>query len=284
MGTGFNKGKPQKDKDGKFFFGPYNDSNKANSSHKVDQPTNFNLQAITLEDIDQSVYQEFNNRFVIGDKKMTLLTGDAETTSLPIMNAENFDPQKGFLAWPLFVFTRTDTKRMLRTNPTVKKVLYAIPKKKAQGIVIEEYLSEGPINYELLYEFKFITYFRESCNQMEEQFNHYFRNKRNIIVVSNERFSIGPENKDDFGNLEMVSREEASQVTMYILTFRLKMWAWTRRGTEDMQKRERPNSYTLNMVMRDEIGRVCNTSKDVIQIEQFIITNHTKPDEKIDPT
>ncbi len=283
MGSGKNKKPLQKDKDGKYFFGPYNDSNKMNSSHKVDEPTNFNLATITLEDIDQGVFQEFNKRFVIDDKHIALYNGDAETTSLPMMNAENFDIDKGFLAWPFFVFTRKETNKTFRTNPAYKQVIYATPKKKAQGIVIEEYITNGPINYELIYEFKFITYFREHCNQMEEQINRYFKNKRNIVVVSNERFSIGPVNRDKICDVEMVNRDDASQITMYVVTMNFKMWAWTR-DLADMQKRERPNSYTLDFRIADHINRECVSSKDIIQIEKFVIDNKTKPDELIDPT
>ena len=202
MSNGKNKRELKRSDDGTFkFFGPFNDSNDMNVSHKVDQPTNFNLSAITLEDIDQGIFREFDKRFVIGDKIMALYSGDAETTSLPMMNAENYDVAKGFLSWPFLIYTRTDTKKIWRTSPAYKKVMYAVPKKKAQGIVIEEYISEGPINYELLYEFKFITYFREHCNQMEEQMNFYFRNKRSTFNVGTEKFTIGPENKDNLGTI-----------------------------------------------------------------------------------
>lgn len=284
MGFGISKRQILKNEQtGEYFFGSYNDSNKHNSSHKVTIPTNFNLPSITLEDIDQGVFQEFNNRFIVDGKQMPLFNGDAETTSLPFMNEEKFDHQKGFLAWPFFVFTRTSTNKMFRTSPAFKQVLYAVPKKKAQGIVIEEYISTGPINYELEYEFKFITYFREECNNMEEQMNAYFKNKRNVFVVCNERFSIGPVNKDKIGSIEMIGRDEASQITMYVITFNLKVWAWTR-DMQDMQKRERPNSYTLTFAVKDKIGDDCIRTTDVIQLEQFTIDNNTDPNTLINPT
>ena len=184
--------------------------------------------------------------------------------------------------WPFFVYTRKETNKVLRTNPSYKQVLYAVPKKKAQGIVIEEYISEGPINYELIYDFKFITYFREEANEMEEQMNHYFRNKRNVIVICKERFSIGPAG-GPLCTIDMVSRDDASQITMYVLNFKLKLYCWTRRGIEDMQKRERPQSYTIDFIMRDkDIDNT--TSKDSYNIDQYVIPNKTYPNEEIDPT
>ena len=283
MGFGINKRQIIQDEKGKYMFRPFNDSNPHNSSHKVDIPTNFNLPSISLEDIDQGVYQEFNNRFIIDGKPMPLFNGDAETTSLPFMNEEKFDHQKGFLAWPFFIFTRKVTNKIMRTSPAFKQVLFAVPKKKAQGIVVEEYISNGPINYELEYEFKFITYFREECNNMEEQMNVYFKNKRNVFVVNNERFSIGPMSKDTLGSLEMVGRDEASQITMYVLTFNLKVWAWTR-DLQDMQKRERPNSYTLTFSVKDKLGDDCIKTTDVVELEQYTIDNKTGTYVNINPT
>lgn len=278
MGLGKNITVVRSDKGKYSIFGKgTNTSNENNFSHKSGIPTNFNLAAISLMDIDMGVWQEFNNRFVINDKNMALMIGDAETTSLPMMNYENFDQDKGFLNWPFFVYTRTDTKKMLRTNPSFKQVLFAVPVMKPQGIVIEEYISEGPINYELLYDFVFVTYFREEANDMEQQINHYFRNKRNVIVVCNERFSIGPASQDQVCTLEMVSRNDASQMTMYVLTIKLKMWAWTRRGTEDMQKRERPNNFSVNFSIAD--GR-----NKLINVDNVVIVQDNKPTDLIDPT
>lgn len=284
MGLGLNR-KPTETSDGiwNIFGKGTNTSNKHNASHQAELPTNFNLAAITLESIDQGVYQEFNNRFVIGDKNMVLFSGDAETTSLPMMNFESFDQGKGFLNWPFFVFTRTETNKVLRTSPTFKQVLFAVPKMKAQGIVIEEYLSEGPINYELIYDFKFITYFREEANQMEQQMNHYFRGKRNIIEICKERFSVGPA-QQQLCTLDMVNRDEAAQMTMYVLTMKLKVWCWTRRGSEDMQKRERPNSYSFEFIIKDKGKKNNNTAANAINVEEFVIVNTPKPTDIIDPT
>ena len=261
----------------------YDEPSPASSSHKVDVPTNFVLSAITLEDIDQAVYQEFNNRFVIMGKQLPIWSGDAETTSLPMMNYEGYDAEKGFMAWPFFIFTRTATDKKMRTNPAYKQVIYQVPMQKPQGIVIEEYVAEGPIEYELVYDFKFVTYFRQGANELEEQMNYYFRNKRNIIVLDNERFSIGPANGDKLCEIQLVNRDDGSQMTMYVLTFTLKMWCWTRGGVNTTQKRERPNSYTISFSVKDRLGEKRINNKAVINVDDLVIRNKTGPDEPTIP-
>lgn len=250
----------------------YNDSNPYNASHEANLPTNFELKTITLEDIDQGLFIEFNKRFVIRDKQMPLISGDAEIASISMQNYEQFDTEKGYLNPPFLIFTRTAAEKKFRTNPTYKKVLYSVPKKKAQGVVFEEYISEGPINYELTYEFKFVTDFRESVNQMEQQLNAYFRNKRNIFTVNSERFSVGPTDQNKVGDLEIMNREELSMNTLYVLTFNLKVWCYTF-DASTVQKRERPNSYSLNMVVKNDDGDVLGETVDKIQVEQFDITD-----------
>ena len=111
---------------------------------------------------------------------------------------------------------------------------------------------------------------------MEEQVNFHFRNKRTIVNVCGEKFSIGPA-EQDLCQLQMVSRDDASQITMYVLSFKLKMWAFTRKGSQDMQKRERPNLYTFDLKVKDERHKYIN-------IDQIVIPNITKPNELIDPT
>ena len=288
MGLGLNHNKYQKEKnisdlDKKLNkkLNIYNDSNPMNASHKEGIPTNFNLSAITLEDCDQAVWQEFNQFFHIDDKDLTLFSGDAETSSLAQMYAKDFDIEKGFIRWPMLIFTRIDTKKMYRTSPAFKQVLFQIPKLKPQGVVIEEYISEGPINYQLTYDFKFITYFRESCNDFEQQLNYYFRNKSNCIVCSNEKFTIRPENPDNICTIEMLNKDDAANITYYVATVKLKLFCWTRRGILDMQKRERPNSYTLNFTIKDNLGNICNNSKENINIEQITYTEQYQPTEKI---
>ncbi len=212
---------------------------------KVGVPSNFELKPISLEDIDVAVYQEFNKRFKIREKFMPLISGDAEITSIHMENYEQYDQDKQFLNGPYFIFTRTKTLPMYRTAQVQKSAVYAVPKMKAQGLVIEEWICEPPIVHELTYEFKFITVFRESMNEMQTQFAYYFRNKRNVIVVNGERFSVGPDSQDDFGDLDTVNRDDVDSRTNYMYTFKMKLYGWTR--SESIFKRERPNSMTLDI-------------------------------------
>lgn len=221
---------------------------------------------ITLEDVDQGLWIEFNKRFVIMGKQMPLIPGDAEVTSIHMQNFEQFDMEKGYLNGPFLIFTRTSTEKKFRTNPGYKKVLYTVPKMKAQGVVIEEYIGEGPINYELVYDFKFVSNFREAMNQMEEQLNNYFRNKRNIFTVNNERFSIGPTDQGKIGDLEMVNKEDGSQRTLYVLNFRLKVWCYTFDASK-VQKRERPNTFQIDIIVKDDKDVVIEENSDKITIE-----------------
>lgn len=254
--------------------------NSAMNLQATDQPSNFVQSTITLEDIDKAVYREFNSRFKIMGQEQKLFIGDADTSSLPMMNFESFDQDKGFLRWPFLIYTRTDSKKQFRTNPAYKMVNFAIPIKKAQGIVFEEYITEGPVNWVLTYEFTFVTYFREAINQLEEQVNFYFRNKGNIIVHDSQRYSIRPENQDQICDLNMVNRNTASDATMYIMKFKCKVYCWTR-NMETVQKRERPNSYTIDFIIKDENDKVLNQSKDVINIERYIVEDKPDPNDEI---
>ena len=157
--------------------------------------------------------------------------------------AEQFDLNKGFLNGPFFTMFRTKSIPKFRTNPAYKPVVYTIPKKKANGIVYEEWLGRGPLRYELMYELKFISNFREYTNHFETQIREYFCNKRNIIICNNERFSIGPADQDTLAELEIVDRDDVQEGTLYVLTFSLKLECFTR-DMENIQKRERHNKYT----------------------------------------
>lgn len=214
---------------------------------KVGTNNNFEFKPISLEDIDAAVYQEFNKKFKIREKFMPLISGDAEITSIHMENYEQYDQDKQFLNGPYFIFTRIKTLPLYRTAQVRKSVIFAVAKMKPQGKVIEEWICEPPIVHELIYEFRFITVFRESMNEMQQHFAQYFRNKRNILLVNNERFSIGPESQDDFGNLETINRDDVDARTNYMYTFRMKLYGWTR--TEPAFKRERPNSITLDIKM-----------------------------------
>lgn len=252
--------------DYKHLVSNYNETNLANFSHEVNLPTNFNLKTITLEDIDMAVFQEFNNRFKIGEKIMPLIILDAEVSSLHNANYLQFDKNKQFLNGPYFTIFRTDCKPLRRTSPTYKKVIYSRPISSANGIVFEEYITEGPKEYNLFYELKFITNYREYTNQMEAEMRHFFRNKRNMIICNNERFVIGPDDQNQLSKLEMVNREDVALRTLYVTTFTLKLWCFTR-DLSNMQKRLRPNTFTLDITAQDSLNKEEESSK--INIERF---------------
>lgn len=254
--------------DYKHLISKYNDSNRHNYSHLENLPTNFNLKSITFEDIDKAVYTEFNKRFKIRDKFMPLILLDAEVSSLQNQNYEQFDKDKGFLNNPMFTMFRTKSVPIRRTNPAYKKVIYAIPKMKANGIVYEEYITVGPVEYNLSYEFKFVTNYREFTNEFDSQMGKYFQNKRNIILLDNDRFVIGPEAQGTLSELEIVNRENVELRSLYVSTYSLKLWCYTR-DLSNMQKRERPNNYLLEINVSDSLNE--NTYKDSINIEKVEI-------------
>jgi len=256
----------------------YNTSGINNYSHKEDIHTNYNLTSITLEDLDMAVYTEFNKRFRIGEKEMPVLLLDAEVSSLMNQNYEQFDQDKGFLNLPFLTMFRTKTTRIRKTNPTNKMVAYAIPVKKANGIVIEEYITEAPIEYELLYELKLITNYRQSTNEMEEQMAYYFRNKRNMILFNGERFVIGPASSDTLGEVEIINRETIDQRTLYMTTYTLRMWAYTR-DVSNMQKRERPNKFQLDINVKDSVNT--ESSSSIINVERYELDTNKLPDHPI---
>lgn len=264
--------------DYKHMINNYNDSNNNNYSHKENVPTNLNLTSITLEDIDMAVYNEFNKRFRIADREIGLLLLDAELTSMQNQNYEQFDIDKGFLNLPFFIMGRIKTTPIGKTNPSYKPVIYAVPKQTANGIVIEEYITEGPINYEIIYELKFISNYREYTNQMQQQMGYYFRNKRNMIVYNSERWVIGPVDQGTLGEEEIINRESVDQRTLYLTTFTLKVWAYTR-DLSNMQKRLRPNKFTLDITVKDSVKT--ESSTDTILVERVELDNSQFPDHPI---
>lgn len=253
----------------------YNNSNLNNYSHKSNVPTNFNLTEITLADIDTSVFQEFNNRFSIANKNIGLLILDAEVPSLHNQNYKQFDQDKGFLNLPFFSMIRTKATPIRKTNPSYKPAVYVVPISKPNGIVYEEYITEGPIEYELIYDFKFITNYREYTNEMEQQMGFYFRNKRNMIVCNNERFVISPLNQGTLGELEIINREDVIERSLYMMTYTLKVWCWTR-SLANMQKRERPNTLLLNMEIKDSMNKI--TTSDTFNIERLEVNMEKYPE------
>ena len=253
----------------------YNTSNISNYSHLVNIPTNFNLKSIFFEDIDMAIYREFNRAFKINSKDMPLIILDADLISLQKQNYEQFDSDKQFLNLPFFTMYRTNSVKVRRTNPGFKQVLYTEPKMKANGIVYEEYISEGPIDWELYYQFQFVTNYREYTNQMEQQMGYYFRNKRNMINLDNDRFVIGPQSQDTLGQLEIINREDVEQRTLYVTTYNLKVWCYTR-DLSNMQKRERPNTFLLDIVLKDSVGTT-SSSDTITMVERYELDNTDYP-------
>lgn len=252
-----------------------NDSNPNNFSHQSNLPTNFNLKSITLEDCDQAVYLEFDKRFKIGENYMPIVLLDAELSSVKEQNFSQFDKDKNFLNGPFFTMIRKESNPKYRTNPSTKKCVYAIPITKANGVVFEEYIYDGPLSYELIYDFKFITNFREYSNKFEEQFRYYFRNRRNIIICSNERFSIGPVDANKFSTLELINSETINERTYYVSSYELKLECFVR-DLSNMQKRERPNKISLSFDVKDEKG-----SSTVTSVDEFSLNR--KPSTKNNP-
>lgn len=230
-----------------------NDSNPKNSSHKSNIPHNFNLKTITLSDCDQAVYNEFNKRFKVAGNAMPLILLDAELLSIKEENITQLNEDKEYLRGPFFTMIRTESKPKYRTNPANKKTIYSVPKLKKNGVVIEDYIYNGTLSYDLFYEFKFISGKRISSNEFEEQMRAYFKNKRNIIVCSNERFSISPVDFNNFSKLDIQNIDSINQKTYYISTYELKLECFIR-DLSDMQKRERPNKFQIDFQVANEKG------------------------------
>lgn len=270
--------------DYKHLLNNYNDSSFNNPSHIENTPTNFNLKEITLEDCDRSIYEEFNKRFRIANKWMPLIILDAELVSIHYQNYEQFDTDKQYLNGPYFTMFRKKAIPKYRTNPAFKPVVYTIPKMKANGIVFEEYLTEGPLSYDLIYELKFISNYREYTNEMEAQMRHYFRNRRNIIIVNTERFSIGPTDYNTLAEVEIVNRDSVEQKTMYISTYELKLDCWTR-SLANMQKRERPNTIVLDIKVKDSLGERNDASTVIERYQKNTVKypKHPSPNDTTDP-
>lgn len=227
----------------------YNETSLNNPSHFPDEFSNFVLRPITYENLDEAVFNEFHNRWKINNKQMPILLLDAEVASLPAQNYMSFDHVKGYLNLPYFTMWRSSVKPLYRTSPSNKPVIYAIPKKKENGIVYEEWISPAPKMESLQYTFKFMSVYRDHINQFENHMNEYFKNKRNLIVLDWERFEIMPADQNERGTLEVVDREGVNGQSLYVLTYELNLIAYTRR-MEDIQKRERKNTYDVRIVER----------------------------------
>ena len=168
-----------------------------------------------------------------------------------------------------------DPKERLAWKEVFEHELF-VEKKKANGIVYEEWLGRGPLRYELMYELKFISNFREYTNHFETQIREYFCNKRNIIICNNERFSIGPADQDTLAELEIVDRDDVQEGTLYVLTFSLKLECFTR-DMENIQKRERHNKYTLDITVQESPSQFVKDSTLEILADRIEIDMNPYP-------
>jgi hypothetical protein len=229
----------------------YNETNPLNPSHLVNTDGSFFLRNLTLENIDQSVFNTFNRRFKIAGKELGLILLDAEVASLRFDNPQNFDTFKQYLNLPYFTMWRSNVSPITRTSPTNRPTIYVVPTMKPQGVVYTEYIMPPPQLLKALYTFKFVTTYREYLNQLETYFLEYFKNKRNIVIWDNERFEIMPADQFSGGSLEVVDREGADGQSLYVVTYEVQVIAYTR-DISQILKRERPNTYSLQIVERDK--------------------------------
>lgn len=224
----------------------FNSASFNNPVHGGNEPTNFILKSITLEDCDRSVFEEFNERFKIGEVDMPVMLLDAELLSLMQQNLQQYDSDKTYLNFPMFTLFRKKSTPKYRTNAAYKKTMYTVPKQTANGLIYEDYISEAPLSYDLIYDVKFITNRRDFTNEMEIHMRHYFRNKRNIIIINGFRFSIGPEDFANMSEVEIVNRENLEQKTIYVTTYSLKLECFVF-NKDNVQKRERTNRILLDI-------------------------------------
>jgi hypothetical protein len=227
-------------------FSNYNVTSDGNPSHLVNETGNEFLRPITLENIDEAVFTEFNRRFTIAGRQVNLILLDADVAAMQYEQFENFDKTKQYINFPYFTMWRSDVSPLFRTSPSNKPIIYAIPTNKPQGVVYTEYIMPPPQMLKFTYNFQFLTTFREYTNHFEEQMLKYFQNKRNVLLLDNERFEIMPAESTTLGSLEITDREGASGQSVYVLKFDLIVIGYLRK-LEDIQKRERPNTYTIQI-------------------------------------
>ncbi len=177
----------------------WNQTSPENPSHLVDDATDFVFRPIGYENIDQAVFNEFNKRFKIRDKQLGLIQLDAEVASTIFQSHEQINNYKKYINLPYFTVWRSKSSPLYRVSPSYKPIIYSIPKTKPQGVVYEEWITPPPQLQKLSYVFKFLSNYRASVNEHEEQMMRYFKNKRNIIVLDKERFEIQPAAEDTIG-------------------------------------------------------------------------------------
>ena len=69
----------------------YNETSDLNPSHLPNQNGDFILRDITLENIDQAVWETFNRRFTVAEKSLNLIPLDADVAALKFQNPGQFD-------------------------------------------------------------------------------------------------------------------------------------------------------------------------------------------------
>ena len=227
-------------------FSNFNETNELNPSNDVDPETNFVLRPITLENIDQCVFEALNRKFTVANKILNLIPLDAEVASMRFQNPQAFDNGKQYLNLPYFTVWRSAVNPLTRTSSTNRPTTYIVPKMKPQGIVYEEWIMPPPQLLKLNYTFKFVTTYREYLNELETQMMEYFKNKRNVITWDSERFEIMPAEQFVLGTMETVDREGTNGQNLYVVTYELQVIAYTR-DISQVLKRERPNTYSIQI-------------------------------------
>lgn len=228
---------------------PWNETSPLNPSHYVDMNTNFVLRPIGYENIDQAMFNAFDKLFKIKGKQIGVIQLDAEVASTIFQSYEQLNNYKKYINLPYFTMWRSDSSPFYRVSPSYKPVVYVVPKMKPQGLVYEEWITPTPQLQKLTYVFKFLTNYRSSANEFEEQMMRHFKNRRVIIQVDNERFELSSTEIDSLGKLEAVEREGVENQTLYTLTYEMVLLCYLRKA-EDIQKRERPNRLRLKLSER----------------------------------
>lgn len=253
----------------------HNESGPENYSHLVDENTNFALRPISLENIDEAVFREFNRKWKVAGKELDLILLDAEVASFRFQNPEKFDKIKEFLNLPYFTCWRLASQPMYRTSPSSKPAIYTIPTMKPQGMVYEEWITPNPIITKFPYEFKFMSTFRDSVNVFERFMLEYFKNKRKALVLDNERFEIQCQDFKKPCEIEIKDREGQNGQSLYILTYNIDVIGYLRR-IEDIQKRERPN--TIVLTMSEKTNNTENQNSETLNSVETRFLTERKPE------
>lgn len=241
---------PNKKKQRKYFDNTesilkFNQSNPNSLSHNLEQEnTSFELQEITLEDLDMMVINYFDNYFTINGKKQRLINGMIDSVSVKHLYPEIYNKEKETLIYPIFTIKRNNVSPRDRTNPSYKPNVYVIPEMKPQGLVYSEYVV-NPVQYmDITYDFLFVTSFKETINEMVVQVRDYFKNKRNVINFNVDRFTIKPADYTSmFSENESDSPDTPKE---FMLSFSFIVEGYLR-PKDSIVKREMPNSYTLEI-------------------------------------